>query len=320
MRTITTKTKKILADTFTPVSIYLKIRDVFPKSILLESTDFHHVENCYSFICMNPMADFIVENEQITMKTETGIERKAVSQETVVSRELQNFIQSYTCNDNSNSMNGFFGYIGYDSVKYFETVKISDRPDESSIPDIYYSLYKYIIAFNHFKDEIVLIENLLENEASGFDQVEQIIRNGKTSDYPFRIIGNESTNLSDNEFIKKLTKAKEHCLLGDVFQLVVSRRFQQSFHGDDFNVYRQLRSLNPSPYLFYFDYGNFRLFGSSPESQIEIKKIVRISIPLQELIHVQEMMRMTKKWQLNYQKILRRMQSTLCWLIWHETT
>jgi anthranilate synthase component 1 len=271
MRTITTKSKKILADTFTPVSIYLKIRDVFPKSILLESTDFHHVENCYSFICMNPMADFIVENEQITMKTETGIERKAVSPETDVSRELQNFIQSYTCSDSSNSMNGFFGYIGYDSVRYFETVKISDRPDHSSIPDIYYSLYKYIIAFNHLKDEIVLMENLLENEASGFDQVEQIIRNGKTSDYPFRIIGNESTNLSDNEFIKKLTKAKEHCLLGDVFQLVVSRRFQQSFHGDDFNVYRQLRSLNPSPYLFYFDYGNFRLFGSSPESQIEIK-------------------------------------------------
>jgi anthranilate synthase component 1 len=271
MRTITTNTKKILADTYTPVSIYLKIRNVFPKSILLESTDFHHLENCYSFICMNPIADFIVENNQITFKTNDAIERSNISEKVDVVKELQNFTDSFQLDKSNYSFNGFFGYSSYKSVKYFETIKLKDRPEESSIPYIYYSLYKYVIAFNHFKDEIILLENSFEGEESDLEKIELIIKNGKISKYPFNIIGEESTNLSDKEYIEMVKSAKNHCQRGDVFQLVVSRKFMQSFQGDEFNVYRQLRSLNPSPYLFYFDYGNFKLFGSSPESQIEIK-------------------------------------------------
>ena len=272
MRTINTKTKKILADTHTPVSIYLKIRDVFPKSILLESTDFNHLENCYSFICMNPVADFKVENNKLKIRIMDKYEIKDLTPNTNVSNDLQKFISSFKSEKTDNLFNGFFGYLSYNSIQYFETLDLKDRPENSSIPDILYSLYKHIIAFNHFNDEISLIENLLENDESELDNLEQIITNGRFSTYSFKTTSSENTNVSDTEFKEMVSKAKEHCMRGDVFQLVVSRKFQQAFQGDDFNVYRQLRSLNPSPYLFYFDYGSFRLFGSSPESQIEIKQ------------------------------------------------
>jgi anthranilate synthase component 1 len=271
MRKIKTKTKRILADTYTPVSIYLKIRDVFPKSILLESTDFHHLENCYSFICMNPIADFKVEKNQLEIRIKDNLEKRELSPESNVNNQLQEFIDSFESDKTDYSFNGFFGYLSYNSIKHFETLDLKDRPESSSIPDVSYSLYKHIIAFNHFKDEITLVENLLEDDTSELVRIEQIIKNGKFSTYPFNALGAEQSNLSDEAYMQMVSKAKEHCMRGDVFQLVVSRKFQQAFQGDDFNVYRQLRSLNPSPYLFYFDYGNFRLIGSSPESQIEIK-------------------------------------------------
>jgi anthranilate synthase component 1 len=271
MRTIKTKSKTMLADTFTPVSIYLKIRDVFPKSVLLESTDFHHLENCYSFICANPIADFTVKNGTIITKVKDEVVNTPIDDETNVVEELQAFINLIKPEDKDYSFNGFYGYSSYNAVKYFETVKLQDRPDSSSIPDLSYSLYKYIIAFNHFKDEIIIIENLFENGTSELEEFELILKNGKTSNYPFSTIGDEQTNLSDNEYMEMVRNAKKNCMRGDVFQLVVSRKFSQSFQGDDFNIYRQLRSLNPSPYLFYFDYGSFRIFGSSPESQIEVK-------------------------------------------------
>jgi len=272
MRTITTKSNKILADTYTPVSIYLKLRDVYPKSVLLESTDFHHLENCYSFICIKPIAEFVVQEERLYTTTQ---EEKTLSTDIgqiAIIKELQRFINSFRPNEYSPSFNGFFGYISYNAVKYFETVQLKERNENDSIPDIYYSLYKYVIAFNHLKNEITLIENLLGNDSSELNEVEQVIKNGKLSQYPFANIGNEESDLTDDQFKALVSKAKEHCNRGDVIQLVISRRFTQAFQGDDFNVYRQLRTLNPSPYLFYFDYGNFRLFGSSPESQIEIKK------------------------------------------------
>ncbi len=271
MRTITTKSIKMLADTYTPVSVYLKIRDVFPKSILLESTDFYHLENCYSFICMEPIADFKVANNKIHIKCKNEIFEKTIDKPKQVIDELQEFINSFNTETDDYSFNGFFGYTSYNSIKHFETIKLKERPDKSSIPDLHYSLYKYVIVFNHLKNEIILLENIIENESSGIENIVSIIKNGKISNYPFTISGDEKTNLTDNEYMEMVKNAKKHCVRGDVFQLVVSRRFRQAFRGDEFNVYRQLRSLNPSPYLFYFDFGNFRLFGSSPESQIEVK-------------------------------------------------
>jgi len=271
MRTITVKKEKMLADTLTPVSVYLKIRDVFPKSLLLESNDFHHHENSCSFICMYPIAEFIVADEKIKTRLFKKQSEEEIDNQQQVIKELQHFIKEFNVIDNRNSFNGFYGYSAYDAVRYFETIDLKKCSGASAIPDLYYGFYRFIISFNHFKNEITLLENIPDSEISQLDNLKRIILNGKISKYPFEIIGDEKSNFTDNQFVDIVKKAKGHCNRGDVFQLVLSRRFEQNYLGDDFNVYRQLRSLNPSPYLFYFDYGNFRLMGSSPESQIEMK-------------------------------------------------
>lgn len=271
MKTIQTRSIKMLADTLTPVSVYLKIRDIFPKSVLLESSDFHHLEDCYSFIGMDPVADFSVHQQKVKTKVLNQVSEIPVKGDFQLVSELNRFIQSFNNADSKFFFNGFFGYISYNSVPYFETIDFKNRPNQSSIPDLHISLFRYIIAFNHFKNEIILIENLFPGEKSDLQRIQSIIIQGKISDYHFETSGAEEPNMTNDDYIEMVKKAKSHCLRGDVFQLVLSRRFSQKFLGDDFNVYRQLRSLNPSPYLFYFDFGNFRLFGSSPESQIEIK-------------------------------------------------
>jgi len=271
MKTITVKTEKMLADTLTPVSVYLKIRDVFPKSLLLESNDFHHHENSCSFICMSPMAEFIVADEKIKTRFFNTPNEKEIANQQQVLTELHEFINSFDIIGNEYSFNGFFGYCSYNAVRYFETIAVKKCSDQSAIPDLYYGLYRFIISFNHFKNEITLLENIPGSEISQLDKVKRTILNGKISNYPFEIISDEKSNFTDNQFVDIVKKAKGHCNRGDVFQVVLSRRFERNYLGDDFNVYRQLRSLNPSPYLFYFDYGSFRLMGSSPESQIEIK-------------------------------------------------
>lgn len=271
MHKIITQSLTMLADTHTPVSVYLKIRDVYPKSVLLESSDFHHLDNCYSFIGVEPIADFTFERQLVKTKVSGRTEEKQLTPGSDLVSELTRFIRSFETEGEKFFFNGFFGYMSYDSAEHFESLKFKKFEDEASVPDVHFSLFRYIIAFNHFKNEIILTENSADKESSGLSELQRFIKQGKVSEYPFEKIGEESGNMTDAAYTELVKRGKAHCQRGDVFQLVLSRRFSQKFLGDDFNVYRQLRSLNPSPYLFYFDFGNFRLFGSSPESQIEIK-------------------------------------------------
>lgn len=268
--------KKLLADTYTPVSIYLKLRDKFPNSILLESSDYHGNENSFSFICCKVLASVKIENEHITCSYPDGNSTTTpILSNTNVPQEIRKFADAFqvTGSEFKFISNGLFGYIAYDAVRYFEDVRINAEKKESKkIPDILYSIYQYVIAIDHYKDEIYLFEHSFENTpTSGLDQLEAFISNKNFASYPFQTEQQETSNFTDEEFIKVVAKGKEHCKRGDVFQIVLSREFSQPFKGDDFNVYRALRSVNPSPYLFYFDYGNFRIFGSSPEAQLVIK-------------------------------------------------
>lgn len=270
-----TKTKTILADTITPVSIYLKVRDVYPNSILLESSDYHSNENSFSFICLKPLADFTVEDGQITESYPDGdILQTKVIGEVTVPEKLDAFIQSFNMEktDATHKIDGVFGYAGFDGVQYFEDIELkSPSHQEDKIPEIRFAFYKFIIAINHYKNELYLIENIFENEESdGFAQLESLLYNRNFATYHFKPVETETSNLTDQEYMEMVTHGKEHCHRGDVFQIVLSRQFSQKFIGDDFNVYRTLRSINPSPYLFYFDYGNYKIFGSSPETQIEV--------------------------------------------------
>jgi anthranilate synthase component 1 len=268
-----TLSKRILADTITPVSFFLKIRDVFPHSVLLESSDYHGSKGSFSFICFKPIAHFsVTKNDILREFPGQAPEKIEIKQVDTVYNELNAFLSSFEAKDNNIPVNGIFGYNCYDAVQHFESIKFRSRPeDNDAIPQMRYSVYKYIIAINHFQNNLFIIENLLEGETSEIDRIETLLSNRNYAAFHFYPDGSEKSNITDKEYIDMVAKGKEHCFRGDVFQIVLSRQFQQGFHGDEFNVYRALRSINPSPYLFYFDYGSYKIFGSSPEAQLEIK-------------------------------------------------
>lgn len=267
-----TYSKKFLVDTITPVSVYLRIRDKFHNSLLLESSDYNSNNNSFSYICFNQIAKFEVFNNEIIKQFPDNFEVRDSCTKDNILKELETFINSFEINKSDLPFinNGLFGFTAYDAVQYFEDIKITKKNNSISIPEMYYGIYKNIIAIDHFKN-IAYIFCHSNDTTNNIDEIYQIIKFSDFNNFKFRSVEKVKSNLSDKEFINHVTKAKKHCKRGDVFQLVLSRRFSQKFSGDDFNVYRALRSINPSPYLFYFDYGNFKIFGSSPEAQLVIK-------------------------------------------------
>ncbi len=265
--------KKILADTITPVSVYLKIRDQFPGSILLESSDYHANDNSFSYICCNPIASIKVQDQELhTVYPDGTTSSKPIDATVNVPSEIHRFAGQFESEDHDFKFitNGLFGYMAYDAVRYFEDIQISRKPNSPEIPDIYYAVYQNVIAIDHFKNEAYLFAHSFSGE-NNIERLEQLLSVQTFASYRFRKVGETQSNLEDEDYLEHVAKAKKHCARGDVFQLVLSRRFNQEFKGDEFNVYRALRSINPSPYLFYFDYGDFKIFGSSPEAQLVVK-------------------------------------------------
>jgi anthranilate synthase component 1 len=273
---IKTTFRKLLADIITPVSIYLRIRDIYPNSLLLESSDYRGNENSYSFICMKPMAGFEADKGFVTETYPDGskVVTKITDKQTFNTRFstfIRSFIQSEAHGDIP--VNGLFGYLSYDAVEYFEKIELNPEHDyPHKIPDVRYHLYKYIIAINHYQNTLQIIENQINGESGELDRIESLLNSRNVAIYSFKTAGEEGRNMSDDQYMAMVSKGKEHCFLGDVFQVVMSRQFSRQFTGDEFNVYRALRSINPSPYLFYFDYGNYKIFGSSPEAHLKINK------------------------------------------------
>ncbi len=273
LKTISTK---LLGDLHTPVSIYLKIRDIYPESVLLESSDYHGGENSYSFIGLQAMAKFIAADDTVTEIYPNGDTlRYAINSYNPLPEQLQRFVDSFEIANNQNKLpfNGFFGFTAYDAIRYFEKVPIQPLAGNlTQVPDMYYLLFKYILVIDHFKNELTIVENLAEKEQSRMNEVVSHLDNRNYASYNFEPQGNELSDMTDEHYKQMVEQGIQHCKRGDTFQIVLSRRFGQSFAGDDFKVYRALRSINPSPYLFYFDFGSFRIFGSSPETHVQVKK------------------------------------------------
>ena len=281
--TINTIYKKRLADTTTPVSIYLRLRDVFPNTILLESSDYHSRENSVSYVCAQPVAGIILKDGVLSSYFPDG--KKEEKTDFLLTEEIENFKGSFSPSeipDKRYISNGLFGYFTWNAVQHFEDITFSaESPDNEKIPTMQYHLYRYIIAIDHFRNEITLFKNTFNgDDTDDLEKIEYIIQNKNFPEYSFKTEGEESSNLTDQNFMDIVDKMKKHILRGDVFQIVPSRAFKQRFLGDEFNVYRCLRSINPSPYLFYFDYGSFKLFGSSPEAQITVKNKVATIFPI----------------------------------------
>lgn len=287
---IHTSVKRLLADVYTPVGIYLRLRDRFRDTVLLESTDHHAAENSYSFICINAIAGIEISNTKNIESKLPGRkpETVAITNVAEVPEMLWEFMQYFNTNgDNvkeTKFAQGLYGYTTYDAVQFFDTIRLtpnsSSGGEGSTVPLMRYRLYQYVIAFNHFKDELFICENLIPGLESELAVVESLIRSKDVPVYPFKLKGSEVSNMNDDGYKEMVKKGIQSCHRGDVFQIVLSRRFQQVFTGDEFNVYRALRSVNPSPYLFFFDYGDYKLMGSSPESQLIIQNGKAIVHPI----------------------------------------
>ncbi|SFT11275.1 anthranilate synthase component I family protein [Mucilaginibacter polytrichastri] len=283
--TIQTTYKKLLADTTTPVSIFLRLRDVFPNSLLLESSDYHSRENSMSYVCCEPIAGLVLTDGQLKKKYPDGTHFTLEEGRFDLVTEVDQFLKDFEVNDPGLKIisNGLFGYFTHEAVEHFETIRLKkDADDYRKIPTMQYHIYKYIIAIDHFKNELYIFNNQTAGDTAtdGLEKLEYLIKNKNFPEYHFQLNGEEESNLTDQQFMDTVDKMKQHIFRGDVFQIVPSRAFSRKFLGDEFNVYRALRSINPSPYLFYFDYGDFRIFGSSPEAQITIKNRVASIFPI----------------------------------------
>jgi anthranilate synthase component 1 len=273
---INTTYKKLLADTTTPVSIYLRLRDVFPNSLLLESSDYHSRENSTSYVCCDAFGGLTLDEGKLNKRYPDGTEETLEEGQFELIEQISGFLDGFETTEIPLKIttNGLFGYFTHEAVEHFETIRLKKSDDATrKIPVMQYNIYRYIIAIDHFKNELYIFHNQPEGEAddAGLDRISDLIKNKNFPEYHFQSSAEEQSNLTDQDFINIVEKMKTHIYRGDVFQIVPSRAFSKGFTGDEFNVYRALRSINPSPYLFYFDYGNFRIFGSSPEAQITIK-------------------------------------------------
>jgi len=269
---IKTSYRKLLSDLTTPVSMFLKLRETYAEVLLLESSDYSSKEDSLSFICFDSLAtleikQYVVIQNDFTTHTSDQRELKNVVD------EVTGFLERYKIDapQEIQPYLGLFGYTGFDAVKYFETVVLDDQKPKYTVPDIRYDMFRNIIVFDHFFGQMYVIENVPENGTSEMEKILTLINRQDHQTFTYSSSGSEEKNMSDEEFMSNVTLSKSFCQRGDVFQIVPSRRYAQQFKGDEFNVYRALRSINPSPYLFYFDYGSYKIFGSSPEAQMVIK-------------------------------------------------
>ncbi len=279
---IKTESKKMLADIYTPAGIYLRLRDRFRDVVIFESTAFYADENSFSFIGINAIAGIEITSQSTLEYKLPGQKAEKINIESTekVPDYLWEFMQRFEITGDTGraaqTAQGLYGYTAYDAVQFFDTIKLANKHPRNigvnnEIPLMRYRLYQYVIAINHFKDELYLCENKIDGIESHPEWIESLIRSKDIPAYPFKANGEERSNMTNEEYIEIVKKGIASCHRGDVFQIVLSRRFEQHFTGDDFNVYRALRSINPSPYLFYFDYGDYKLFGSSPESELIIR-------------------------------------------------
>lgn len=276
--TYKTSSRTILADLYTPVGVYMHLRDIYPQSTLMESSDYHDANNSRSFIGIHPIASVaIAHGESILTFPDGSIERHIVNKEYRSDNAINDFLKRFKITGEKSDICGLYGYTSFNAVRYFEDIAVKDETmEKNDAPDMYYILYRDIIVFDHFNNKltIVTISDELEDTVKSEQQIDRILiqmNKGNVKPYGFHPVGEVTSPLTDEEHKANIRRGIQHCLRGDVFQIVLSRRFIQKYEGDDFKLYRALRSINPSPYLFYFDFGGFRIFGSSPETHCRIE-------------------------------------------------
>ena len=270
----TTTSKTILADLYTPVGVYMRLRDLYPQSALMESSDYHDANNSRSFIGINPMASVAIGHGVVSLVYPDGTtERKPLTKNFGSAEAIHSLIDRIQVTGDDASIMGMFGYTSFNAVRYFENIDVKDETQaKNDAPDMLYILYKVVIVFDHHNNLLKVVGlNENDNDNQDIDGILKAMNKASVKAYDFHPVGDVRSTLTDDEHRENIRRGIRHCLRGDVFQIVLSRRFIQKYEGDDFKLYRALRSINPSPYLFYFDFGGFRIFGSSPETHCRIE-------------------------------------------------
>ncbi|MBE6270759.1 MAG: anthranilate synthase component I family protein [Prevotella ruminicola] len=274
----TTTSKTILADLYTPVGVYMRLRDLYPQSALMESSDYHEKDNSRSFIGIGPMASVAIGHGVATITYPDGTTlQHEVTKDYRSDKAIHELIDRINVTGDDAKLCGLFGYTSFNAVRYFEEINVKDETQaKNDAPDLLYILYKVVIVFDHFNNTIKIVSleapsNLSQKGEAQLDVILKAMNKANVKAYDFHPVGDVRSTLTDDEHRENIRRGIKHCLRGDVFQIVLSRRFIQQYEGDDFKLYRALRSINPSPYLFYFDFGGFRIFGSSPETHCRIE-------------------------------------------------
>ena len=266
----TTASRTLLADLYTPVGIYMRLRDIYPQSALMESSDYHDSNNSHSFIGINPIASVAISHGEAICNFPNGkTTRHEVNKDYKADKAINAFISRFKVEGEYASYCGLYGYTAFNAVRYFEDIAVKDTTmEKNDAPDMMYILYRDIIVFDHFNNKLTIVTL---GEESALDDIYRQMNKANVHAYDFHPTGETTSPLTDEEHKANIRQGIKHCLRGDVFQIVIARRFIQKYEGDDFKLYRALRSINPSPYLFYFDFGGFRIFGSSPETHCRIE-------------------------------------------------
>jgi anthranilate synthase component 1 len=281
MTSIKTYKDSTFSDRVTPVGMYLNLRNLFPQSVLLESSEVDDQNYAHSILCAVPIAGISFKDDRLSTFIGTEKISRELRSDERIQDALSEFVQSFSSGEDLKGHNGFFGFQSFESVRYFETKEANLCPNlDSELPIFDYRLYRYVISFNHFNGELIFQENTIEAAPSTLQDLIPKLMEQQSGTYDFKLQGSEHCQDKDTEFLEKVKRAKVHCHVGDVFQMVLSRHFSHSYSGDEFNVYRALRHVNPSPYMFFFDYGKFKLFGSSPEAQLQVKNGVATVNPI----------------------------------------
>ena len=272
-----TQSKTVLADLYTPVGVYMRLRDLYPQSALMESSDYHDANNSRSFIGLNPIASVAIGHGIATVSYPDGSTfRHEVNKEYRSDKAIHELIDRIEVSGEDAAVCGLFGYTSFNAVRYFEDIPVKDETlEKNDAPDVLYILYKVVIEFDHHNNMLKIVtlsENSDNSENSDISAIQRAMNKANVQAYDFHPVGDVRSTLTDDEHRANIRRGIRHCLRGDVFQIVLSRRFVQKYEGDDFKLYRALRSINPSPYLFYFDFGGFRIFGSSPETHCRIQR------------------------------------------------
>ena len=273
-----TTSKTILADLYTPVGVYMRLRDLYPQSALMESSDYHDANNSRSFIGIHPIASVAIGHGIASIGFPDGTKlQRHLSKDFGSNEAIHALIDRIEVSGEDSGICGLFGYTSFNAVRYFENIAVKDETQaKNDAPDVLYILYKVVIEFDHHNNMLKVVtltttSNLSQRGEDDIDAVLKAMNKSNVQAYDFRPVGNVHSTLTDDEHRANIRRGIQHCLRGDVFQIVLSRRFIQKYEGDDFKLYRALRSINPSPYLFYFDFGGFRIFGSSPETHCRIE-------------------------------------------------